>query len=113
MKYRKLGKTGIKASILGFGAMRLPLYDTNPEHVDLKETTKMIEYAIEHGINIFDTALLYHTSDRTKPGVSEKILGETLKEYPDIHISTKIPSWNITNREYFDKTINHQLKTLQ
>lgn len=97
MKYRKLGKTGIKASILGFGAMRLPLLDTNPEHVDQNLTKQMIEYSVEHGINIFDTALVYHTNDRSKPGISEKILGETLKEYPDIHISTKIPSRNITN----------------
>lgn len=113
MKYRKLGKTGINVSILGFGAMRLPLYDRNPEHVDINQTKQMIQYSIEHGINIFDTALLYHTADRTKPGISEKILGETLKEYPDIHISTKMPSWNITSWEYFDKTLNQQLKQLQ
>ena len=62
MKYRTLGKTGIKASILGFGAMRLPLKSQNPEDVDKEETQKMIDYAVENGINMFDTALLYHTS---------------------------------------------------
>ena len=113
MKYRKLGKTRIKVSVLGFGAMRLPLLDENPEHINLDETKKMIKYSVEHGINIFDTALLYHTTDRVKPGISEPILGETLKEYSDVYISTKIPSWNITSWEYFDKTLNHQLKQLQ
>ena len=76
MKYRTLGKTGIKASILGFGAMRLPLKSQNPEDVDKEETQKMIDYAVENGINMFDTALLYHTSDRSRPGVSETILSE-------------------------------------
>jgi len=66
MKYRKLGKTGIKTSILGFGAMRLPQNSTNPEDINITETKKMIEYAVELGINIYDTALLYHTNDRNK-----------------------------------------------
>lgn len=111
MKYRKLGKTGIKSSILGFGAMRLPLKSENPEDVNIDETRKMVEYAVEHGINMFDTALLYHTTDRSKPGVSETIMGNLLKDYQDeIHLSTKIPSWNILSWEYFDKTLDYQLK---
>lgn len=113
MKYRTLGKTGIEASILGFGAMRLPLVDENPEHVDIKETEKMIEYAVENGINIFDTAWVYHTTDRSKPGVSESIIGELLNGYSNIHISTKMPSWEIKSWEYFDKTLDKQLERLQ
>ena len=61
MKYRQLGKTGIKSSILGFGAMRLPTIDENPEHIDIKQTELMVDYAVKHGINMFDTAWLYHT----------------------------------------------------
>lgn len=114
MKYRTLGKTGIKASILGFGAMRLPLKSQNPEDVDKEETQKMIDYAVENGINMFDTALLYHTSDRSRPGVSETILSEYLKDYSDkIHLSTKMPSWNIDSWEYFDNTLNQHLERLQ
>ncbi len=113
MKYRTLGKTGIKASILGFGAMRLPLIDEHPEHVDIKETEKMIEYAVEKGVNIFDTAWVYHTIDRSKPGVSESIIGELLNGYSNIHISTKMPSWEITSWEYFDATLDKQLERLQ
>lgn len=114
MKYRILGKTGIKSSILGFGAMRLPLNSENPEDVNITQTSEMVEYAIEHGINMFDTALLYHTNDRTKPGVSETILGNLLKEYEgEVHLSTKMPSWNITSWEYFDNTLNQHLERLQ
>ena len=112
MKYRTLGKTGIKASILGFGAMRLPLVDENPEHVDIRQTEAMIEYAVEHGVNIFDTAWVYHTLDRSKPGVSEKIIGELLNGYDKIHISTKMPSWEIKSWEYFDATLDKQLERL-
>ena len=114
MKYRTLGKTGIKSSILGFGGMRLPLKSQNPEDVDKEETRKMIDYAVENGINMFDTALLYHTNDRSKPGVSETILGNYLKEYSDeVHLSTKMPSWNIDSWEYFNQTLNHQLEQFQ
>lgn len=114
MKYRELGKTRIKASILGFGAMRLPLIDNNPEHVDIKQTTQMLEYSIEHGVNMFDTALVYHTTDRTKPGVSETILGDILSSgFSDkLHISTKMPSWEMKSWEYVDRTIDLQLERL-
>ncbi len=113
MKYRKLGKTGIKALILGFGAMRLPQNSTNPEDINITETKKMVEYAVEYGINIYDTALLYHTNVRKKAGKSETILGQLLKEHPEVYISTKMPSWNITSWEYFNKTLDYQLQQLQ
>ncbi len=115
MKYRTLGKTGISASILGFGAMRLPLLDENPEHVDIKQTEQMIEYAVKHGVNMFDTAWVYHTTDRSKPGVSESILGDILSSgfYDKVHVSTKMPSWEIKSWKYFDKTLDEQLKRLK
>lgn len=113
MKYRTLGKTGIKASILGFGAMRLPLIDDNPEHVDIKQTEEMMEYAVDHGVNMFDTAWVYHTIDRSKPGISERILGDILNPYYDkIHVSTKMPSWDIKSWDYFDTTLDKQLERL-
>ncbi len=94
--------------------MRLPLLDDNPEHVDIKQTESMIEYAVDHGVNMFDTALVYHTTDREKPGVSECILGDIFSRgfYDKIHLSTKMPSWNIYSWEYFDKTLDSQLERL-
>ncbi len=79
MLYRKLGSKGPSVSILGFGAMRLPFlnppgespgsFDPNAP-VDEAEATRMIEYAVEQGINYFDTAYMYHG------GRSEVILGK-------------------------------------
>lgn len=114
MKYRTLGKTGIKASVLGFGGMRLPLNSDNPEDVNLTETRKMLEYAVEHGVNMFDTALVYHTIDRSKPGVSESVMADVLNPFYDsIHVSTKMPSWNILSWDYFNKTLDQHLDRLQ
>lgn len=114
MKYRTLGKTGIKASVLGFGGMRLPLNSDNPEDVNLVETRKMLEYAVEHGVNMFDTALVYHTTDRSKPGVSEEVMADVLNPFYDsIHVSTKMPSWNILSWDYFNETLNQHLDRLQ
>ena len=54
MKYKTLGKTGEKVSILGFGAMRLPHFETS-EQINKEETDKIISYGIENGINLIDT----------------------------------------------------------
>ncbi|MDO5852328.1 MAG: aldo/keto reductase [Methanobacteriaceae archaeon] len=115
MKYQTLGKTGLKVSILGFGAMRLPLIDNNPEHIDIVKTELMIDYAIKEGVNLFDTAWIYHTTDRTKPGASESVLGNILNQgYREkINLSTKIPSWEINSWEYFDNVLNKQLDRLK
>ncbi|MDI9437312.1 MAG: aldo/keto reductase, partial [Euryarchaeota archaeon] len=42
MLYRKLGKTGVDVSILGFGCMRLPTRGGNPEDIDEALATKML-----------------------------------------------------------------------
>ena len=47
----------IELSALGFGAMRLPTTAGDPNgSIDEKQTAEMVAYAIEHGINYFDTA---------------------------------------------------------
>ena len=66
---------GLKLSKLGFGAMRLPLLE-DKKTIDKAEVARMTKYAIEHGVNYFDTALPYHA------GLSEVVIGEVLKEYP-------------------------------
>lgn len=65
-------------SLLGFGAMRLPLLDPNdPTSIDIEQTKQMIDAAWEGGVNYFDTAHGYHK------GASEKALREALVErYP-------------------------------
>ena len=62
-------------SKLGFGAMRLPLQEDG-KTIDASAVSGMVAYAMEHGINYFDTAFPYHA------GFSEIVLGEALKAYP-------------------------------
>ena len=49
---------GLKLSGLGFGAMRLPVLADGSVNEHL--TTEMVRYAMEHGVNYFDTAYPYH-----------------------------------------------------
>ena len=44
-------------SVIGFGAMRLPQKDGEP---DIEKTQEMVDYDMEHGINYYDTAWFYH-----------------------------------------------------
>ena len=60
MIYNELGKTGLKVSRLGFGTMRLPTIDSNDE-INTTEASEMLEYGIENGINLIDTAYPYHS----------------------------------------------------
>ena len=116
MLYRKLGESGFNVSILGFGAMRLPIQGGsqspadrfNPNKlVDEEETIKMIQYAIGQGVNYFDTAYVYHG------GKSELALGKALKGYRhDVMLATKLPLMEAKNREDFDRFLDEQLKRL-
>ena len=85
MHYTTLGKTGLKVSRLGFGAMRLPMAGEGSEACVSRElAVPMIRYAFEHGVNFIDTAVGYCNSD------SQRVVGEALKGWRDqIIVSTK------------------------
>ncbi len=106
MQYGPFGKLDWQVSALGFGAMRLPTID---DKIDEAEATKMIHYAIDHGVNYLDTAYPYHM------GASETIVGQALKGgYRDkVRLATKMPSWEIQTADDFDKYLNIQLERLQ
>ncbi len=61
-------------SLLGFGAMRLPVMENGS--VDKALVEKMVDHAINNGVNYFDTAYPYHG------GMSERIMGDVLSRYP-------------------------------
>lgn len=61
-------------SLLGFGTMRLPVHEDGS--VDEVRVQEMVDYAMEHGVNYFDTAYPYHN------GASERVIGKDLSKYP-------------------------------
>jgi predicted aldo/keto reductase-like oxidoreductase len=107
MLYRKMQKADPDLSILGFGAMRLPVHPDG--HVDEAEAVRMIRYAVDHGVNYVDTAYPYHN------GESEPVVGKALADgYRErVNLATKLPSWLIKNREDMDRYLDEQLKKLQ
>ncbi|MBT3591679.1 MAG: aldo/keto reductase, partial [Candidatus Nitrosopelagicus sp.] len=68
MKYKKLGKSGIKVSEIGFGAWQLGNEKSWSAMTD-KEAIKLVHTALDLGVNFFDTAPNYGM------GSSERLLG--------------------------------------
>ena len=83
----------ITLSRLGFGTMRLPVIGGNAAEIDEKQVDEMVDYAISHGINYFDTAYPYHG------GMSEKVIGRSLSRYPreNYYLATKYPGHQLSS----------------
>lgn len=103
MLYRTVPKTGDKLSALGFGCMRLP---TKGRSVDEERAIRQIRHAIDHGVNYFDTAPVYHF------GKSEQVLAKALAGgYREkVRIATKLPHWEVFERGDMDRILNGQLE---
>lgn len=73
--------------------MRLPQLDTKPAQIDEEQVFQMVDYALEHGINYFDTAFPYHA------GYSEVVLGKALARHPreSFYLATKYPGHQIAS----------------
>jgi len=89
MHYRNYGKSGFQVSSLGMGCMRLPriVNENNEAVVDREKAYEMIRYAVDHGVNYFDSAYGYHNK------TSEEVLGEALEGglREKVKIATKQP----------------------
>jgi len=109
MQYRRLGKLDWEVSVLGFGAMRLPLVGKEAGEEDEPESIRMMRYAIDHGVNYIDTAYPYHE------GHSEGVVGRALKDgYREkVKVATKLPVWKVEEAQDFDRYLNEQLERLQ
>jgi len=107
LKYRRFGSLDWYVSVLGFGAMRLPIIGEDYSNVDEDEAVKMIRYGIEHGINYIDTAYGYHG------GKSEVIVGRAIEGFRDrVRIATKMPVWLVNSHSDMDRILNEQLNRL-
>ena len=90
MIYKKF--QDLELSQLGFGTMRLPLLEDGVT-IDEQQVAEMTAYAIEHGVNYFDTAYPYHQ------GNSERVVGRVLKNYPreSFYLATKYPGHQVVS----------------
>ncbi len=92
MTYRTHPKTGEKISLLGYGCMRWPTRpekDGSGEEIDQEAVNGLIDFAIAHGVNYFDTAPNYVQN------LSEEATGIALHRHPrhKWHIATKISNF--------------------
>jgi predicted aldo/keto reductase-like oxidoreductase len=106
MLYRTVPKTKDQVSILGFGCMRLPPGTLGG--IDEERAIRQIRYAIDQGVNYFDTAPVYHM------GKSEPLLAKALSGgYREkVRIATKLPPWSVRKRSDMDAILAGQLATL-
>lgn len=107
MIYKAFGD--LKLSSLGMGCMRFPVCKDDNKKIDIDLTREMVKYAIDHGVNYFDTAWGYHN------GTSETVLGEILSHYPreSFYLATKFPGYDLANINKVEEIFEAQLKRLK
>lgn len=97
----------IELSALGFGAMASADDSGGPERIDRTRNRlpEMVAYAIEHGINYFDTAYGYHD------GQSEVVMGKVLSQYPreSYYLADKFPGYDLSNMDKVEAIFEEQL----
>ena len=95
-----------KLCALGLGAMRLPVIGGDDSKIDETAAEKMVDYAMEHGINYYDTAWGYHG------GQSELVIGRALNRYPreSYYLATKFPGYDLSNMDKVEEIFEKQLK---
>ena len=95
MEYRTNPKTGDKVSLLGYGCMRWPTIEQDGKTViDQEKVNSLVDYAIAHGVNFFDTAPVY------VQGMSETATGIALQRHPrnSYFLSTKMSNFSNASR---------------
>ena len=100
---------GIKLSALGFGAMRLPVINGDDTRPDPDRVAQMVDYALAHGVNYFDTAWGYHG------GHSEEVLGAALARHPraSFYLASKFPGYDVSNFGKHEDIFEEQLQRAQ
>lgn len=117
MTYRTNPKTGEPVSLLGFGMMRLPsksgrsAREGMDEEIDQETVNRLVDYAIEHGVNYFDTSPAYCK------GLSERATGIALSRHPrdKWFVATKLSNFapQTWSREASIAMYHNSMKELQ
>ena len=112
MTYRNFPPYEDKVSLLGYGCMRrptLPAPDGTGNAIDQEEVNRLVDYAIEHGVNYFDTAPVY------VQGWSETSTGIALKRHPreKFFVATKMSNFSNSDYDFGVKMYHNSLKKLQ
>lgn len=96
----------IQLSALGMGTMRLPVVHGDDAQIDEAATKAMVDYAMAHGVNYYDTAWGYHGDN------SETVLGKALAGYPreNFYLATKFPGYDLANMDKVEEIFEQQLK---
>ncbi|MBQ7422181.1 MAG: aldo/keto reductase [Prevotella sp.] len=116
MTYRKTLVTKDRVSLLGYGMMRLPTVSggaarESKDEIDQEQVNRLVDYAIEHGVNYFDTSPAYCQ------GKSEESTGIALHRHPrnSYYVATKLSNFNedTWSREESMKMYRNSFKDLR
>ena len=111
MTYRTNSVRGDKVSILGYGCMRWPMIKDadGKDIVDQEAVNSLVDYAMEHGVNYYDSAPVY------LQGQSEKATGIALSRYPrdSYYIATKLSNFSNWTRENSIEMYRKSLENFQ
>lgn len=100
---------GEELSLFAMGTMRLPVIDGDDARIDEDAARAMFDYALEHGVNYFDTAWGYHG------GTSELVTGRALARHPreSFNIASKFPGYDLNNMGKVEEIFAKQLEKCQ
>ena len=100
---------GKRLSALGLGTMRLPVIDGKIDQIDEARVADMVDCAMAHGVNYYDTAWGYHD------GASELAIGRALKKYPrdSFYLADKFPGYDLGNMDKVEEIFEKQLEKCQ
>lgn len=108
----RTSKRGDRVSLLGYGCMRwptMPAADASGNVIDQEQVNRLVDYAIAHGVNYFDTSPVY------VQGFSEKSTGIALKRHPreKLFIATKLSNFQNSTRSNSMAMYEQSFKDLQ
>ena len=111
MTYRTNKGNGDTVSILGYGCMRWPMIkdENGKDIIDQDAVNRLVEYAMEHGVNYYDSSPVY------LQGLSEKATGIALSRYPrdSYYIATKLSNFSNWTKENSIEMYRKSLENFQ